>query len=309
MTGIQERLGSGDMLILDGAMGTELQRRGVPMDGIAWSGLALETHPGIVRGVHEDYLKAGADILITNSFATSRHVLAPVGLADKAAALTRRSVELACEAVARAAPDRSILIAGSISSFVPFGNNRHRPAPAAERASYREQAEQLAEAGADFLALEMIRDIDQASTIVEAASATGLPFWVGFTCRLSDDGDTVLLLGRDAERPLADCMAPVLAAGPCTAVEVMHADLKTTDRALDIVYKNWTGPVVCYPECSQWENPNWVFGDLTPEALVTAAEGWVDRGVAVVGGCCGIGPDHIAALARRLSGRRRGVRR
>jgi S-methylmethionine-dependent homocysteine/selenocysteine methylase len=306
MTALQQRLERGDVVILDGAMGTELQRRGVPMDGIAWSAVAMATHPDTVREVHEDYLKAGAEILITNSFATSRHVLAAAGLGERVAELNRRSVSLAKEAVRRVAPDRPVWIAGSMSTFVPSGDNRHRPEPAAERASYREQAELLAEAGADLLALEMIRDVDQAGAIVDAASATGLPVWVGFTCRLGDDGQTVLLRGRDMERPLRDCLAPVLATGGCSAVAVMHCDVETTNRALDIVLEGWDGPVACYPECGEWENPNWRFGDLTPEAFAAAAETWAGRGVRIIGGCCGIGPDHLRALAGRLAGRKWG---
>ena len=309
MTTLQQRLDRGDVLVLDGAMGTELQRRGVPMDGIAWSGAALATHPETVRGVHEDYLRVGAEILIANSFATSRHVLAAAGLGDRVEELNRRSIGLAKEAVAQAALDRPVWIAGSISSFVPSGDKRHRPAPAAERASYREQAELLAGAGADLLALEMIRDIDQACTIVEAAATTGLPVMIGFTCRLGDDGETVLLRGRDAERPLRTCIDAVLAAGRCMAVAVMHSDLETTDRALDVVLEHWSGPVACYPECGEWENPNWIFGDLTPEALADASEAWAKRGVRIVGGCCGIGPDHIRSLAQRLRGRNYGARR
>jgi homocysteine S-methyltransferase len=309
MTTLQQRLDRGDVLVLDGAMGTELQRRGVPMDGIAWSGAALATHPETVRDVHEDYLRAGAEILIANSFATSRHVLAAAGLGDRVEELNRRSIGLAKEAVAQAALDRPVWIAGSISSFVPSGDNRHRPAPAAERASYREQAELLAGAGADLLALEMIRDIDQACAIVEAVATTGLPVMIGFTCRLGDDGQTVLLRGRDAERPLRTCIDPVLAAGRCMAVAVMHSDLETTDRALDVVLEHWSGPVACYPECGEWENPNWIFGELTPEALADASEAWAKPGVRIVGGCCGIRPDHIRSLAQRLRGRNYGARR
>ena len=236
-------------------------------------------------------------------------MLAAAGLGDRVEELNRRSTGLAREAVAQAALDRPVWIAGSISSFVPSGDNRHRPAPAAEGASYREQAELLAGAGADLLALEMIRDIDQACTIVEAAATTDLPVMIGFTCRLGDDGQTVLLWGRDAERPLRTCIDPVLAAGRCMAVAVMHSDLETIDRALDVVLEHWSGPIACYPECGEWENPNWIFGDLTPEALADASEPWVKRGVRIVGGCCGIGPDHIRSLAQRLRGRDYGARR
>src|SRR5262249_46477767 len=153
-------------------------------------------------------------------------------------------------------PDRSVWIAGSISSFVPSGDNRRRPGREAERASYREQADLLAGAGADLLMLEMIRDIDQGEAIVEAASATGLPVVIGFTCVLGNDGETVLLGGRDIERPLEACMAAVLAAGQCSAVAIMHSGVEATDRALDIVRDAWGGPVACYPDCGEWENPN-----------------------------------------------------
>jgi len=158
-----------------------------------------------------------------------------------------------------------------------------------------------------LLALEMIRDIDQGRAIVEAAAATGLPVWLGFTCRLGDDGQLVMLRGRDAERPLQDCMGSVLAAGPCSVIAIMHSDINATSRALDAVLRGWTGPIACYPECGEWENPDWRFGDMTPEAFA-AAEAWVDRGVQIVGGCCGIGPDHIGRLAERLRGRRVGPR-
>jgi homocysteine S-methyltransferase len=304
MTSLQQRLERGDVIILDGGTGTELQRRGVPMHSVAWSAAAMATHSEIVRGIHEDYLRAGAEILITNSFGTSRHVLAAAGLGDRVAELNRHSVELAREARDRVAPDYPVWIAGSISSFVPSGDNHQRPAREAERANYREQAELLAEAGADLLVLEMIRDIDQSQIIVEAAVATGLPVWVGFTCLLGKDGRTVLLRGRDIERPLEACMALVLAAGQCSAVAVMHSAIQATDRALDTVLGAWTGPVACYPDCGEWENPNWRFGDLTPAAFVTAAESWVARGVQIVGGCCGIGPEHIKLVAERLHGRR-----
>ena len=148
----------------------------------------MATHPDVVRAVHEDYLRAGAEILITNTFGTSRHVLTAAGLGDRVEELNRRSVELAREARDRVAPDYPVWIAGSISSFVPSGDYHRRPAREAERTSYREQAELLAEAGADLLALEMIRDIDQGQVIVEAAVATGLPVWAGVTCRFDTDG-------------------------------------------------------------------------------------------------------------------------
>jgi S-methylmethionine-dependent homocysteine/selenocysteine methylase len=103
-------------------------------------------------------------------------------------------------------------------------------------------------------------------------------------------------------------MGSVLATGPCSVIAIMHSDINATSRALDAVLGGRTGPIACYPECSEWENPDWRFGDMTPEAFAAAAAAWVDRGVQIVGGCCGIGPDHIERLAERLRGRRVGPR-
>src|SRR4029078_8009061 len=92
---LQARLDQGKLIILDGATGTELQRRGVPMHGVAWSAAALDSHPETVRAVHEDYIRAGADVIITNSFSTARHVLEPAGLGDRIHAVNQHAVDLA----------------------------------------------------------------------------------------------------------------------------------------------------------------------------------------------------------------------
>src|SRR5262245_53219036 len=187
---LQARLEAGKIIILDGATGTELQRRGVPMHGFAWSAAALDTHPEMVRAVHEDYIRAGADVIITNSFSTARHVLEPAGLGDRVRALNQRAVSLAQAARENAAGGRPVAIAGSISSFRADG------APAEQlAANYREQAELLAEAGVDLIALEMMADVEQAAPAIRAALATGLPIWVGFSCRVAVDGTVQLLDG------------------------------------------------------------------------------------------------------------------
>lgn len=184
----------GKVIILDGATGTELQRRGVPMHGFAWSAAALDTHPEIVRAVHEDYIRAGADVIITNSFSTARHVLEPAGLGDRVRALNQRAVTLAQAARENtrenAASGRPVAIAGSISSFRADGT------PAEQLvANYNEQAELLTEAGVDLIALEMMYNVEQAVPAIRAALTTGLPTWVGFSCRVARDGSVQLLDG------------------------------------------------------------------------------------------------------------------
>ena len=100
---LEQRLAGGDVVILDGATGTELERRGVPMDGQAWSATANLTHPDVVRSVHEDYIRAGADVIITNTFATARSLLDAAGLGERVVEVNRRAVELAREARDQAA--------------------------------------------------------------------------------------------------------------------------------------------------------------------------------------------------------------
>ena len=131
MPTLQKRLDQGEVIILDGAMGTELQRRGVPMHGVAWSAAVLLTHPDMVRQIHEEYIRVGVDIITTNTFPAARHVLEPAGMGDQVREMNTRAVRLAQEARERVAGDRPIAIAGSISSMIPGRPpRRRRPRPA-----------------------------------------------------------------------------------------------------------------------------------------------------------------------------------
>ena len=93
-----ERIEGGATIILDGAMGTELERRGVPMNQDAWSATAIDTHPSIVTDIHEDYIRAGADVITTNTFGAARHVLEPTGMGDQVRELNLRAGRLAQQA-------------------------------------------------------------------------------------------------------------------------------------------------------------------------------------------------------------------
>ena len=108
------RLDDGELILIDGATGTEIERRGVPQLENAWNGGGALSHPDVVREVHQDYIGAGAQIIISNTFATCRHALCDAGVAEHFEALNRRGVELAVEARERSAnPD--IVVAGGIS--------------------------------------------------------------------------------------------------------------------------------------------------------------------------------------------------
>jgi S-methylmethionine-dependent homocysteine/selenocysteine methylase len=296
MNDVQERLDGGEIVILDGAMGTELQRRGVPMDDVAWDAAALATHPDLVREVHEDYIKAGADVIITNTFATARHVLEPAGMGGQFRALNIRAVTLAKEAREEVA-DGPVFIAGSISTISARADNSSEPRAEKARDNYRGQAEILAESGVDVIVLEMMRDLEQTSYAMEAAVATGLPVWVGFSCKTTDESTVVL---RDGNHTLAEALEQIPPLG-ASLVSIMHTLAEDTPPALREVTSRWSGPVGAYPHSGQFIMPNWQFVNMiSPEDFTRQAQGWTGMGVQLIGGCCGIGPEHIRLLKERL---------
>lgn len=294
---LQARLARGELIILDGATGTELQLRGVPMDGYAWSAAALDTHPETVRAVHEDYIHAGADVIITNTFSTARHMLEPAGLGDRARAMNQTAVALA-RAACENAVGRRVAIAGSISSF------RARVTPVDQlEGSFREQADVLAEAGVDLIALEMMGSAEQAAPAIRAAVATGLPIWVGFSCVLGDDGVVRFFDGSPFARGLTEDLALLAEVPPeDVVVTVMHTLAEDTAPALEIVRQHWPGPVGVYAHSGKWVDPEWEFDRMiSPEDYLSAAQQWVEMGARIIGGCCGIGPEHVRLLKERLS--------
>ena len=114
----QQRLEADQIVLIDGATGTELQRRGVPMDKVALSGVAVLTHPNAVRETHEDYIRAGAEVIITNTFGSTRQMLEPAGYGDQVEAVFQGAVILAKQARDNVA-ERHVAVAGSISTEPP----------------------------------------------------------------------------------------------------------------------------------------------------------------------------------------------
>jgi S-methylmethionine-dependent homocysteine/selenocysteine methylase len=287
------------VIILDGATGTELEKRGVPMDDAAWCAVALATHPDVVRNVHEDYIRAGADIIITNTFPAAKHVLEEAGLGERFRELNAWAAELAREA-RESVGREGVYVAGSISTFPARLEYGYDPDEQTARANYREQAEVLAESGVDLIALEMMRDLEQAGYAVEAAAETGLPIWIGFSCKRTGDGTVVLWDGHDTLAEAVD----ELTQRRISLVSVMHTLVEDTVPALREVVGRWEGPVGAYPHSGKFVMPNWQFIDMiSPEDFAEEARRWVELGARVVGGCCGIGPEHIRVLRESLPAR------
>ena len=126
---LDDKLSKKEIIVLDGATGSEIARLGGVMNSAAWCAVANKTHPEVVRRVHEEYIRAGADVITTNTFTTNRQVLAGAGLADETVSINTKAVELAREAVKNVAPDRPIAVAGSMSNMVAWVPGTVSPDP------------------------------------------------------------------------------------------------------------------------------------------------------------------------------------
>ncbi|MDX1527439.1 MAG: homocysteine S-methyltransferase family protein [Gammaproteobacteria bacterium] len=291
---LDERIRRGDVILIDGATGTELERRGVPMHGQVWCAVATLSHPEVLRAVHEDYIRAGAEVIIANTFASARHALEPSGLGDQVAAANRNAVALALAARDCAATG-PVCIAGSISDFTARNLDRSWLEPKRLRQTFDEQAGLLADAGAELIALEMMQKPEIAVPAVEAAIATGLPVWIGISCRLHRDSGRLTLYDY-GDRDLGELLEAVsdLGAGAFT---VMHSKVDDTGAGIRAVREFWSGPLGAYPNAGHFVMPHWQFVDITPpEEFLKRAREWVDLGAQLIGGCCGLGVEHIAAL-------------
>jgi len=288
-------LGEDGPLIIDGGMGTHLEKSGVRMDGKVWSARAVLSHPDVVRRAHEEFIDAGAEVIITNTFSSARHMLDPGGLADQVEKLNRNAVRLAQQARDRVAK-HPVVIAGSICEWVASDDPEWH-SPGAIGRSVREQAEILANAGVDILALEMCQTTDLSIAAIDAALETRLPVWIG-VCAQAAHGSNVLSVFDYPDFDFED-QVRALAGYPAMMMNIMHTPVPDVDRALEIVKRHWHGPVGVYPESGYFAMPNWQFVDvIDPTELARHARHWVDNGVRMLGGCCGLGPEHIATLRR-----------
>ncbi len=166
------------------------------------------------------------------------------------------------------------------------------------RELFRRKVEGLATAKVDLLMMEMMRDTDYSVYATEAAIATGLPVWVGISVERREDGK---LAGFGREDQLLDDVAKRLAATQPAVMTIMHTSPNDTDEAVLALRKYWDGPIGTYPESGYFKMPDWQFVDIiSPEELVSKSRGWKAQGVTIFGGCCGVGPDHIAALSKEF---------
>jgi S-methylmethionine-dependent homocysteine/selenocysteine methylase len=289
---------AGAILVLDGAMGTELQARGVRMDSHAWCGLANLNEPQLVRAIHEDHIRAGAEVVITNTYMSGSGPMHRAGAGDRFAEGITNAVQAAQQAVQDAA-ERPVAIAGSVGATrwgQPEGDGRR-----ALRDGYAREMELLAESGVDLIALEMVTEPRLAEAALEAALESGLPVWLGLSMRAVGRDQT----GYDSLPDLTEAQTVVQACltSSLDAVNVMHTEIDDVAPAITMLRPLWDGPLGVYPHHGRWSPPEWGFVDVDPDQLAELADTWIELGATMVGGCCGLGTRHVEALRAAVDAR------
>ncbi len=228
-------------------------------------------------------------------------MLAHAGYADRFEDINRSAVRAAHQA-RDASGQAGITVAGSLSHMFPMAGGTARPdlarAPAqAEMAqAFSELASLLAEARCELILLEMMYHPDRMPAAFTAAATTGRPVWAGFSARRGKNG-RVLSFAPDKDIPFEE-IVQVLADFEVAAAGVMHTPSDVTGDAIAILRDAFDGPLTAYPDSGYFKMPSWQFEEvIAPNEFLEFAKEWIASGVQVLGGCCGLSPEHIAAIA------------
>jgi len=283
-----EQLLADGPVVTDGAWGTQLQARGLAQGASpdAWN---LE-RPDLVEEVPRAYVAAGSRVVLTNTFQANRLTLAGHGLEGQCAAINRAGVAIS----RRAAVGRAHVFA----SIGPSGKMLFMGQVTADELSrvFQEQADVLAEAGADAIVLETMSDLEEAKLALAAAKKTGLPvvasmvFDSGKQLDRTMMGATVEQVARELTEAGADVLGANCGQGPASYVAICRRLRAAAEVPL------WIKPNAGLPHM---EHGQTVY-QTKPEEFAEYACQLVAAGARFVGGCCGTGPDFIQAIAQRV---------
>src|SRR5918993_133862 len=284
MKNFRELLESDNIYVFDGAVGTRLYDKGIYINR-SYDELNL-TAPDLVREVHEEYLKAGADIIETNSFGATRHKLQPYGLESKI-----KEINVAAARIAREAAGDTTLVAGAIGPLgiriEPFGPTSFDEA----KDLYREQVEGLLEGGVDLFILETFSELPVIEQAIRAVrELSDLPIVAQMAIQM--DGKTTFgtspeVFAARLDELGVDVIGLNCGMGPNHVLTALEKMREVTTKALS------AQPNAGLPRDVQGRQ----FYMGSPEYMATFAKRFVQAGAKFVGGCCGTTPTHIKLIA------------
>jgi S-methylmethionine-dependent homocysteine/selenocysteine methylase len=285
------------LIILDGAMGTELHARGCDISLPLWSSRALFEKPDVVRHIHIDYIDCGADIITTNTFRTQRRTFEKAdytheGLDYKstARALTADAVDLAREAVMIAAEDdEDVLVAGSVAPLEDCYRPELVPDPDTLRNEHSEHVQNLIEAGSDIIIAETMTSLNEIKAVLDVVSRFDTEYIISLTPRNSQEllsgeklEDAVSLISQYSPSVISvNCIHPSL------GEEIISRLKSLTDKPLGI-YCNIGDP--------DYKEGDELKPTVSEDEYLNFAKKWKSLGVKIIGGCCGTTPLYIMKL-------------
>ncbi|MFC5724443.1 homocysteine S-methyltransferase [Streptomyces gamaensis] len=290
---------AGGPLVLDGGLSNQLEAQGCDLSDALWSARLLADGPEQIERAHAAYVRAGARVLITASYQATFEGFARRGTGrQEAAALLRRSVELARRAAAAEGGGEEVWVAASVG---PYGamladgseyRGRYGLGAAELERFHRPRVEALAEAGPDVLALETVPDAVEAEALLNAVRGCGVPVWLTYSAA----GEHTR-----AGQPLREAFALAAGNDQVIAVGVNCCEPGEAQRAVELAARTTGKPVVVYPNSGErWdaEARAWRGRPTFDPGRVDA---WRAAGARLIGGCCRVGPERIAELAALLA--------
>jgi S-methylmethionine-dependent homocysteine/selenocysteine methylase len=310
---ILDRLERGEVLVLDGGNGSELHRRGVDLlresgvansrawFGEAWSTAANNDAPEVVRQVHADYLRVGADVISANTFYSGPTRLKLIGADDEWERYLDAGLQAALETRDELKPDA--YVAGAFAPpWVHAQDQQKRNLSNTEVlgkeafvGELRAIGQRMVDRGVDFLLFEYVCAAEDVASGVEALGDLGVPLFIGIAEAEADGNIRRATTIQDLEEPLSG--------GEVAGVMFMCTELEQITPALQILRELYGGYMGGYPNNGygspkkRAENPLDLFPnpDL-PSSYARAVDEWIEVGAQLVGGCCGTGPEHIRAI-------------
>ena len=300
---IMKKVANGNVIVLDSGISTELERRGAKMRDTQWSGSVSIEAFDLLVDTHTAYIDAGADVITVNSYASSRLVLDNTKSEENFKEINRKNIEAALEAREKSGV-KDILIAGSISHQASWQRDGTRVKAQIETQipdcelhdAFNEMIGFHENGGVDFLLLEMMNIPYRMKPLFDCVSLSRLPVWCGFSAKRKTQNSEITswhdenISFEEIVKLSLDYKFDVLG--------IMHTSVDLISDCIQIIKKHHSGAVMAYPDSGYFKSPNWQFSEvISPSELIEFALPWVDNGVNIIGGCCGLGPEHTKQLA------------
>lgn len=300
---IMKKVANGNVIVLDSGISTELERRGAKMRDTQWSGSVSIEAFDLLVDTHTAYIDAGADVITVNSYASSRLVLDNTKNEENFKEINRKNIEAALEAREKSGV-KDILIAGSISHQASWQRDGTRVKAQIETQipdcelhdAFNEMIGFHENGGVDFLLLEMMNIPYRMKPLFDCVSLSRLPVWCGFSAKRKTENSEITswhdenISFEEIVKLSLDYKFDVLG--------IMHTSVDLISDCIQIIKKHHSGAVMAYPDSGYFKSPNWQFSEvISPSELIEFALPWVDNGVNIIGGCCGLGPEHTKQLA------------